>query len=306
MKNINAFAKSRKTRLKIGSTGIADLRKASVPRSMYGNKRDSGMVLVIGGSNGYYGAPVLAARAVHNTIAALRTGAGYAVLCVPKEIEEAAVRLSPNIIVRAFANDDVKELERQIERADSIAIGMGMGREPANLKMIAGLISHGLKMHKKMVIDADAIYAIRLIKKKLDKNVILTPHTNEFFELSRQRLKEQDLKGRVNAAARISRKLNANLLLKGHNTVITNGRQVKVNRAKTPALATMGTGDVLSGIIAGYAATGCDAFEAGAAGAFLQGRIGDILSGQKGNHIIATDVIENIPKVLKKFDKKKG
>lgn len=93
------------------------------------------------------------------------------------------------------------------------------------------------------------------------------------------------------------------MLLKGHETVVTDGKRIRVNRARTSALATMGTGDVLAGMIAGYAATGADIFDAALAGAYLHSRIGDELAKRMGSHIISIDVVESIPSILKRFDK---
>ena len=93
------------------------------------------------------------------------------------------------------------------------------------------------------------------------------------------------------------------MLLKGHETVVTDGKRTKIIRAKSSALAVMGTGDVLSGMIGAYAAKNNDLFVAGVAGAYLHAMIGDALYKEKGNHILASDVVDGIPKILKKFDK---
>jgi NAD(P)H-hydrate epimerase len=92
------------------------------------------------------------------------------------------------------------------------------------------------------------------------------------------------------------------VVLKGHITIITNGDLLKINEAKTPALATMGTGDILSGIIGAYCTMHKDPFECSTAGVYIHSNIGDKLYEAKGNHIIAQDIIDMIPEFLKDFD----
>jgi hydroxyethylthiazole kinase-like uncharacterized protein yjeF len=93
------------------------------------------------------------------------------------------------------------------------------------------------------------------------------------------------------------------LLLKGHDTVVTDGHRVRINKTGNPGMATGGTGDVLSGIVGAFLAQGADSFFAAAAGAFVHGRAGDAVRRQKGFHMVASDLVEAIPAVLKKFDR---
>ena len=284
-----------------------DLRVAAVPRSLFSNKSDNGRVLIIGGSAEYHGAPILASTSAYNTLAALRTGAGYAFLYVPQRIQDVARKLSPSLIVRSFGEENIGQgrlegIKKEIESCDSLVIGMGIGREKSTLRAAEKLIDYALSKNKKIVIDADAIYAVKYLK-RLNKNVVLTPQDREFKELSGKIPERYSEKTRIKAAASLAKKLNACILLKGHNTVVTDGKRVKIVSSKSSALATMGTGDVLSGIIGGYMATGNDAFTAAVAGAYLHSRIGDLLNKEKGNHILSSDLLGKIPEVLKKFDK---
>jgi ADP-dependent NAD(P)H-hydrate dehydratase / NAD(P)H-hydrate epimerase len=283
-------------------TSNKDLKTAAMRLGSYSNKRDRGYVVIIGGSNEYHGAPILAAKSVQNTLASLRIGAGYAILFVPKRIEDIARRLSPNTIIRGL--ESFEEVKKQIEKADAVAIGMGLGSNPVMLREAAKIVEYAAKSGKKVVVDADCIRAISQSKGKLGNNVVLTPHDGEFQALSGIRLPKEDLNVRVAAAKKVALNRNCIILLKGHSTIITDGRKVVINKTKSASLATMGTGDVLSGIIAGYAATGCSVFEAATAGAYLHGLIGDRLNKVKGNHILAVDVVDAIPGILKKFDKR--
>lgn len=286
--------------------GPGDLELASRPRGLYSNKRDNGSVIVIAGSKDYHGSPVLASSAAQSTLASLRVGAGYAYAYVPKAIEQLVRGMSPNLVVRSLGTDyisdgDLKPLLVAMERVDCIVIGMGVGRDEATLKTIAKIIDSAIGMKKKIVIDSDAIYAVKYAR-GLNTDAILTPQDNEFRELSGSAPSKTGLAERFKAATSAATKLGATILLKGHDTVITDGRVAKIVRSESAALATMGTGDVLSGIIGGYAAVGATAFESAVAGAYLNARIGDLLYMEKGNHIIASDVVDKIPKLVKDFD----
>lgn len=288
--------------------GDEELDLASKPRSLHGSKLDNGRVLVIGGSDRFHGAPVLASNAAYLTLAVLRTGAGYVVTCVPKSIVLAVRKLSANIIVVPLSGDNVNPkdlavLEGEAKKSDAIIIGPGLGRDELSLSTAAKLISYCLKLGKKLIVDADAIYALKLMRSKLNRNVLITPNDNEFLHAFNIKLDRKNVEKRTRAVAGIARRLKANVLLKGHVTIISDGANAEIVKAKTAALATMGTGDVLSGIIAGFVARRNDMLAAATAGAYLHARIGDLLYKEKGYHIIAQDVVEYIPKIMKQFDR---
>lgn len=294
----------KKSEVKADLASEADLSLALHPRSAFSDKTSRGIVLVIGGSDRFYGAPALASNAAYNSLAALRTSAGYAKTYVPKAILSLVRGFSPNMVVNALGTSSIAlngSIRKEIERSDAIAIGMGIGRKPAALKSAYGMIKYGMAKGKKIVVDADAIASVK--GRKLSKDVVLTPHDKEFFRLSGLTVSKTDIKDRAAKAISAARKLNANVLLKGHYTIITDGTRAKVNIPKTSALATMGTGDVLSGMIAALASSGASAYDAAVAGAYLHGKIGDLLYEAKGAHILAVDVIDMIPSVLKKYDR---
>ena len=280
-----------------------DLLLASKRRKLYSDKYSNGKVVVIGGSESFHGAPVLASEAADNTLAALRVGAGYAITCVPKSIETAVRKVSPELVVRALNGrnlgmKDVKFLEGIAKRADAVVIGPGLGRSKETLHAVAKFIDRACAEGKRVVVDADALYAIKYVK-RLNKNVLMTPNAFEFRLFYRRKLDQKDLKSRTSAAIEVAERLDANVLLKGHETVVTDGKRWKTVAARSSALATMGTGDVLAGMIGGFAAGNKDMFIAAVAGAYLHTQIGDSLYKKKGNHIIATDVIDAIPGIFK-------
>ncbi len=278
-----------------------DLRKAARKRSLNSNKYSNGRILVIGGSSFYYGAPVLALDSAYQSLAALRAGAGYVKAFVPEKILQTARSLSPNTIIgelgkdRIIFNDTIKV---EIEKADVLVIGMGIG--PNSAAPARRIIEHALRHSKKVIADADAIGIVRDIKIHGQGNVLITPHEGEFAGFAGTKPPD-GLGSRVDAVRLAAKKHNLAIVLKGHNTIVTDGKMVRINTAKSAALATMGTGDVLSGIIAGYAAIGNDLFSSAVAAVYLHSRIGDILYKEKGNHIIATDLIERIPQFLRKY-----
>ena len=118
-----------------------DVKRAYKPRGLYSDKYLNGKVVVVGGGASYHGAPVLAATAASNTLAALRVGAGYAITCVPKSIELAVRKTSPNLVVRALTGQylnsrDLEILKTVTKRASSIVIGPGLGRSSETLNTI--------------------------------------------------------------------------------------------------------------------------------------------------------------------------
>ncbi len=288
--------------LKYELLGKSDLKAALKPESLFSSKRDRGIALVIAGSADFHGAPVLAA------LASLRVGAGYVKLYVPKSVLGPARNLSTNIIVGALGGKSIicnKQILGQVKKSDAIVIGMGIGRSTMAQVSARKIIQSGISAEKVTVVDADAISSLKRLPfgRRPNQNIIATPHDGEFFRLTGVRPAEKDLGARIKVAVECARKLGITVVLKGHYSIVTDGKIVKVNVAKTSALSTMGTGDVLSGIICGYAARGAEAFAAACAGVYLHSSIGDRLAAKMGNHIIAADVVDAIPLAIKEFDK---
>ena len=276
--------------------GPGDVKIADVCRDVFTDKRGSGNVVVIGGSESYHGAQVMAAEAAKCTLAALRSGAGYAKLIVPKAVESEARAASPNLIVKSFGEkhigaEDVDGIWSEARNADCIVIGMGMGRLKETIKASMEIIDRSIEEGKKIVIDADAIYAV---KSRLSDCAIVTPQRNEFIKLGGMAYEDSNICRKAEATIRLAKKLGCTVLLKGHYTTISDGGLLKVNIAGDQSLATMGTGDVLSGIIGGIAARGASVFSSGAAAAYMHAKIGMMMSKRRGKYIIAADIIEGI------------
>lgn len=283
--------------------GPGDVKPLIKPRDPWSKKGDFGRVLVIGGSSEYSGAPALAA------LASLRTGADLVIVATPSSVANVIRSFSPNIIVRSLSGDflNIKHLERLIDltaRATSVVIGPGLGLEEETIEVVNEYVEK-VSDKVKLVIDADALKAIsREINVVKRRKVILTPHAGEFRILTQVAL-SKDIEDRRRSVMDAASKLKVVLLVKGHYDVISDGSRVKVNVTGNPSMTVGGTGDILSGILATLASWSDDLFQVACAGAFINGLAGDLASKELGNHIIATDLLEFIPRVFKILGEKR-
>ncbi|MGC8622441.1 MAG: NAD(P)H-hydrate dehydratase [Candidatus Micrarchaeia archaeon] len=285
--------------------GPGDLLVAAAPRLIDADKYSHGSVLIIGGSAKYKSAPLLASASASNAIAALRVGSGYATVMLPKGIDVPREGAYVSILSRNFKGESLSEEDLPVVSSikhNVTIIGMGIDLDEVSSNAINKIVSSELKAGRIVVADAGAIKAVVKSGHLLTSNVIITPHYGEFKEISGIDLSHESLAAKVNAAINFAKDKGCVLVLKGNSTIITDGNLLKINNSATPALATMGTGDVLSGIIGAYASMHKDTFESAVAGVYLHSRIGDVLSLQKGNHVIVTDIIEAIPQLLRAYD----
>ena len=234
------------------------------------NKGDYGKAAIVAGSEEYTGAAYLAAAAC------LRAGAGYTALFVPENIFPYYVLKIPEVLLKKFKN-----LEDLLSY-DSIAYGMGMGVSRQVADGAAWLVEH---FSGRLILDADALNSLAkycsleqvFAHKKGD--VLLTPHVKEFARLSKKTV-EEILGSGFYAAKDFAAKHGVNVLLKNAISVIENGEKRFVNERGTAGQAKAGTGDVLSGVIAGLCASGRSAFDGGCAGAYIVGLAAE-LAGEK-------------------------
>ncbi len=286
-------------------TGPGDLLLASVPRLIDANKYSHGSVLIIGGSSKYKNAPVLASIAADNAISALRVGVGYVTVMLPKGVDVPREGSYASIISRNFKQDHLSEEDLAAVsgiKHNVAVIGMGIDPGQTGSDAIKRIVNSELKAGRTVIADAAAINAIVQSGNMLTSKVVITPHYGEFKEISGIDLSHESLSTKVNVAVNFARDKGCVLVLKGNSTIITDGSMLKINNAATPALATMGTGDVLAGMIGAYASMHSNTFESAVAAVYLHSKIADVLSIEKGNHIIATDIIEAIPQLLRAYD----
>ena len=261
-------------------------------------KGDAGKVLVIGGGP-YTGAPAFTG------MAAMRSGVDLVFVATPEPAALPVAVYSPSLIVKGLEGEflgegHVSELLSLAKDADVVAIGPGLGSAPETK---AGVQKFVQRCAKPMVIDADAISACgskpQILRKK---TAVITPHAGEFKKLTGRALGTDDPVKRGEKVKEAAGKLRATILLKGQVDVLSDGATVKLNRTGNNALAVGGTGDVLTGLVAGMVAQGAKPFHAARIGAFTMGLAGDLAFEERSYGLVATDVIEKIPFVLRRYE----
>lgn len=268
------------------------------------HKGDYGHIFVLAGSLGFSGAAVLCANS------AMRCGAGLVTLGVPEGLYSIiAKKAYPEVMVRPLAETKDRTLSLKaypaimslIEKADVLAIGPGLSRNPQTQKLIRRIISN---IHKPIVIDADALNAIagHLGLLQLNSNFkILTPHPGEFSRLIGESTAYIQ-KNRETLAKKFAYDYNIVLVLKGHNTVVASPNKLYVNKTGNPGMATAGSGDVLTGIISALLGQGLNGWTAAKTGVYLHGLAGDLAAKEKTQAaLIASDIINHIPAAIKKY-----
>lgn len=265
------------------------------------HKGDYGHVVVVGGSTGLTGAVCLAANA------AMRSGAGLVTAAVPKTLYPIFARKLTEVMSLPLADDGKgnfvvnagRGLKPLLEKSDVLAAGCGLGRKPQSQSFIRELIA-GTK--KPMVVDADGLNALsgRLdILKRKAAGLVMTPHLGEFSRLTG--LKIEEIKKKRKALAKeFALRYNLVLVLKGDRTLVSDGKAIFENTTGNPGMATAGSGDVLTGIIAGLMAQGISPYQAAKTGVYLHGLAGDLAAKAKTQAgLIARDIIDYLPKAIK-------
>ncbi len=257
-------------------------------------KGDNGKVLIVGGSYIYHGAPAL------SSLAALRSGSDLVYTCVPKINAFSTRSISPDLIVIPMADSKltrgtVNKLLGQVPvDIDSVAIGMGLAIQ--DIEAIKLLVKSLLDRNVRVSLDASS-----LIKEILPiiegQNVVVTPHSGEFKRIFGETI-ETEINSRINTCEKFAKKHSLTILLKGQNDIITNGDSTYTNSTSTPCMTAGGTGDVLSGLTAGFLSRNKNVIESASAATFVNGAAGEILQKEFGNHILASDLISVLPKVL--------
>ena len=278
---------------------LSDVKKFILPRKNKSRKGDNGVVLVVGGSYIYHGAPIL------SSIASLRCGTDLVYTAVPK-INVAPTRaISPNLIVipivdQKLTRGAVNKLLGVIPRnLDSATIGMGLAIQEKNA--LINLIKSLLDRDVRLSLDASALIP-EILPFLHDKNVVVTPHAGEFSRLFGI-LPPDSKKERILLVEENAKKNGITILLKGSTDIISDGKTTFLNEKKTPAMTVGGTGDVLSGLVAGMLSKNRNALESAAAATFINGLAGKSAQKRLGLHMTSMDLLEEIPNVMKPFDK---
>jgi NAD(P)H-hydrate epimerase len=278
-------------------SGPGDVEAVRIRRPATARKGQFGRLLIIGGSETFTGAPALV------SLAAYRAGTDLVFVAAPEKTATAVSCMSPSLIALKLQGDSlvaahVKVLKENIERATAVAMGPGLGESAKTglaVRQILGVVS---QLKRPLLVDADALKALGVIRKRIFHGAtVLTPHAGEFTAIA-GKAPPADLRARSKEVKSLAEKTGAIILLKGNTDVISDGNRVKLNRTGNPGMTVGGTGDVLSGIIAGLLAQGVDAFRAAVGGAFISGAAGDLAAEELGYHLTPTDVLEQIPKVM--------
>jgi NAD(P)H-hydrate epimerase len=226
----------------------------------------------------------------------------------PKSVADVIRSFSPNLIVRRLKDDyltlkDIPELKGLAERCNSIAVGPGLGLEEETKVAILSFMKEVGK-DKPMLVDADALKALSEEPECLkDYPAIITPHAGEFEIVTHSKIAPPDrLEDRIEQVKKEAKRMGLTILLKGHEDIISDGDRFKIKTTGNPGMTVGGTGDVLSGIASTFLAWGTKPFRAACAAAFVSGFAGDLAVRDRGYHIVATDVVDKIHEVLKKFD----
>lgn len=266
-------------------------------RDIKSNKSDYGKILLIGGSESMAGSISMSAKA------ALRSGAGLVHVLTSKSVSGIVQIKLDEAMVHSYAtynfkdcDDYLEEFEKLLVKMDVVAIGPGMG---------SGNFFNFLKFivdnfNGPIVIDADGINMlksnVKIIKDK--KNIILTPHEMEFSRISEYSI-DHIKENRKSCAISFCKKYGVNLILKGYETIITDGKNTYINRLNTPALATAGSGDVLTGILAACSKRFMTQ-EAMRAAVYIHALSAIMANERYGEEaVLATDIIKFIPKAVK-------
>jgi ADP-dependent NAD(P)H-hydrate dehydratase len=273
------------------------------PRPADSNKGNFGRVLVIAGSRGMSGAAILAGSA------ALRGGAGLVKVAVPHEVLPIVAAANPCYLTALLPQDELGQVAADAlptvltlaSANDVIAIGPGLGRSPAIAELVSSVLA---RTDRPVVLDADGLNALIGHTDRLTGRtapLILTPHPGEFARLVGTDIATVQAQ-RQEWAMRFAGEHGLVLVLKGHGTVVTDGQRIYINSTGNAGMATGGTGDVLTGLIAALLGQKLDPFAAAVLGVHIHGLAGDLARDDVGEaSLVASDLLVYLPRALRNF-----
>lgn len=269
-------------------------------RKVNAYKGNFGHIFVLAGSARFSGAAVLCAQA------AMRSGSGLVTLGIPKSLNNAIIKIKPKEVMTlplpetregqlsSAAYRKIKDFAKDI---DVLAVGPGLGRNKSTQILARKAIS---KIKKPTVVDADALNAA-VGHLSILRTTIITPHPGEMSRLLGVSVKKIEGK-RKKIAEEFAKDYKATVVLKGHNTIVADYKgNLYINKTGNPGMATAGSGDVLTGMIAAFLGQGLSAFNAAKYAVYLHGLAGDLAAREKTQlSMLASDVIAKIPEAIKK------
>lgn len=265
-------------------------------RDLYAHKGNFGKLLLLCGSRGYTGAAALAA------MGALRSGAGLVYLGVPESIYAIeAMKLTEAIVFPLpeeggmLSSASEHQIMAMLDQMDAVLIGPGLGQSRGTSRILKSVMDHA---KCPVVVDADGI---NLLSSNMDIlrgrsfPTVLTPHMGEYMRIS-----PTPVKDRETAAVEFADLYHTILVLKGHDTLVTDGQTGYRNPTGNPGMAVGGSGDVLAGMITALIGQGMAALQAAACGAWLHGRAGDLCAEELGQFaMLPSDLLNKLPRLLK-------
>jgi ADP-dependent NAD(P)H-hydrate dehydratase len=273
------------------------IRRIVKPRNILSRKGENGIALVVGGSRLYHGAPLL------SSLAALRSGTDLVYTAIPKINLISSRIFSPDLIILPFPDDkltngSVRRLINSLpKKIDAAAIGMGLNMSKS--QPLSLLIRELLADNSHLVIDAGAIHP-EILPHITNNDTIVTPHAGEFKRLfgdePTTKLTEQ-----IKLVSRKAKEFGLTIVLKGYQNIVSDGVSTFVLKRTTPSMTVGGTGDILSGLITGFR-TKYESLNSSLLGLFFNGKAALRLSNKIGLHMLASDLLTELPFVMKEYD----
>ena len=286
-------------------------------RKINAHKGNFGHIFILAGSSRFSGAGVLCSQA------AIRSGVGLVTLGIPKSLSSAIIKIKPKEVMTfplpetsegTLSLVGLKKIKDFIKNIDILVVGPGLTQNKSTQGLVRKVIA---KIDKPMVIDADGLNALvghldllKVTKSSLDfardrqshkVTRVVTPHPGEMARLLGVSIKKVQ-SNREGIAKKFAKDYKVTVVLKGHNTVVADYKNnLFINRTGNPGMATAGSGDVLTGMIAAFLGQGLNAFNASKYAVYLHGLAGDLAAKEKTQlGMIASDIIEKIPEAIKK------
>jgi len=270
------------------------------------HKGDFGHIFILAGSERFSGAAVLCSGA------AMRSGAGLVTLGIPESLNSAIIKIKPKEVMTfplpetsdgTLSLSGYKKIKDFVKNTDVLVVGPGLTQNKSTQGLVRKAVS---KIDKPMVIDADGLNALvghlnllHATRYTLHDR-ILTPHPGEMARLLGISIKKVQSK-RKEIAKKFAQDYRVTVVLKGHNTVVADYHgDLYINKTGNPGMATAGSGDVLTGMIAAFLGQGLNQFEASKYAVYLHGLAGDLAAKEKTQlGMIASDIIDKIPEAIK-------
>ena len=278
---------------------LKDIYKARLPDV---RKYDFGLLIVIGGSEFYSGSPALSA------MAAFKSGVDMVRIIAPKRAADIIASFSPDLAAYPLEGNwlEKKHLATLIGMTEAaiavsrgkaaVVIGGGTGRSEETQEAILEYLS---QVSLPVVIDADAIHALGKRPEIISgKNFLITPHSYEFFVLTGKEIYQLSEEEKIKQVQEEAARLQTTILFKGKVDIISDGKEVALNKTGSPYQTKGGCGDTLAGIAGALIAQGIDSWTSAQAAAYINGRAGEIVAQRMKEGLLATELIKAIPEVL--------